>query len=168
MKLVLWWSISAFLSFSLSHLSFCIVRGASGKMGRRWVDFQTVYSKCLLPVHFAISGVEYHHEVLEWFDTRVVKGRMRMVQSPVNVCEVVSPWKHTNTSHKLHRRKCGLQDVSLDGSSASVWQCASAEDRKVTPILVSYRKEAGARSDFDSWGCDFTIFRTPWVGRMFS
>jgi len=29
-----------------------------------------------LPVHFAISGVEYHHEVLEWFDTRVVKGCM--------------------------------------------------------------------------------------------
>lgn len=44
----------------------------------------------------------------------------------------------------------------------------STEDREVTPILVSYRKAAGARSDFATWGCQFGIFRTLWFGRMFS
>lgn len=57
-----------------------------------------------LPVHFAISGVEYHHEVLEWFDTRVVKGCMGAIAGKC-LWSSDSPWKHTNASHKLHRKR---------------------------------------------------------------
>lgn len=40
-----------------------------------------------------------------WNGLTLVWSRVAWVRSPASVCEVVSPWKHTNASHKLHRKR---------------------------------------------------------------